>query len=160
MYVNSQAVNIEYSGNITSQIIEKVIQFKNRIQNYFKSKINPQFDLITCFNNFSDLLFSIELFKIEFTAFSNLRIIIEHIIDNNIINNNIDFVNKNFDLFFDLLESKINLIKKEVSQSEYAEQLEIYDSKIQEYNSYFFKNIYETTDDNQDAIAIGKILLE
>ena len=162
MYIDNQAVGIEYSANIGDYIIEKIIQLENKVQNFFKSKNAPEFDLFECFDNFSDLLFSIESFEMEFIAFSNFRIIIEYILDNNFIDEHKKFVKNNIDLFFNLLDSKIDLIKRNdsVSKKEYEEQLKFYDSKILEYNSYFYKHVYENIgEDNQDAIAIGKILL-
>lgn len=163
MYINNQTMNISYSGNISNYVIEKISRFKNKVQNFFKSKNTPEVDLIEYFNSFSDLLFSIEPLRMEFTAFSNLRIIIEYIVDNNCIEEHKEFLKNNIDLFFDLLESKIDLIKNNDSdhQMEYEKQLELYDSKILEYNSYFYKHIYEvSSEDTQDAIAIGKILLD
>ena len=62
-----------------------------------------------------------------------------------------------------MLESKIELIKNNDSdhQMKYEKQLVFYDSKIIEYNSHFYNYIYEVSgEDTQDAIAIGKILLD
>lgn len=163
MYMNNHTMNISYSGNISNYVIEKISRFKNKVQSFFKTKNTPEVDLIEYFNSFSDLLFSVEPLRMEFTAFSNLRIIIEYIVDNNCIEEHKEFLKNNIDLFFDLLESKIDLIKNNDSdhQMEYEKQLELYDSKILEYNSYFYKHIYEGSgEDTQDAIAIGKILLD
>ena len=62
-----------------------------------------------------------------------------------------------------MLESKIELIKNNDSdhQMKYEKQLVFYDSKIIEYNSRFYNCIHEVFgEDTQDAIAIGKILLD
>lgn len=163
MYINHQAINIEYSGNIRNNVIEKLIQLKNKIQNLFKSENSNEFDMKDYFNNYSDLLYSIDSFGMEFTAFSNLRIVIEYVFDRDCVNEYHDFIKKNIDLFFALIESKIDLIKNNDSyyQQEYEKQLKHYDSKIAEYNSYFYQHIYEKTGtERQDATAIGKILLD
>ena len=163
MYMNNQTMNISYSGNISNYVIEKINRFKNKVQNFLKSKNTPEVDLIEYFDSFSDLLFSVEPLRMEFTAFSNLRIIIEYIVDNNCIDEHREFLKNNIDLFFDLLESKIELIKNNDSdhQMKYEKQLVFYDSKIIEYNSRFYNYIYEVSgEDTQDAIAIGKILLD
>lgn len=163
MYMNNQTMNISYSGNISNYVIEKINRFKNKVQNFLKSKNTPEVDLIEYFDSFSDLLFSVEPLRMEFTAFSNLRIIIEYIVDNNCIDEHREFLKNNIDLFFDLLESKIELIKNNDSdhQMKYEKQLVFYDSKIIEYNSHFYNYIYEVSgEDTQDAIAIGKILLD
>lgn len=163
MYMNYHAINIEYSGNIRNYVIEKLIQLKNKLQNLFKSEKSYEFDMKDYFNNFSDLLYSIDSFEMEFTAFSNLRIVIEYVFDKDCVDEYYDFFKKNIDLFIALIESKIDLIENNDSfyQNEYEKQLKHYDSKIAEYNSYFYHHIYEKTGtESQDAIAIGEILLD
>ncbi len=160
MYMNNQTMDISYSGNISNYVISR---FKNKVQNFFKTKNTPEVDLIEYFDSFSDLLFSVEPLRMEFTAFSNLRIIIEYIVDNNCIEEHREFLKNNIDLFFDLLESKIDSIKNNDSdcQMKYEKQLLFYDSKIAEYNSHFYNHIYEVSgEDTQDAITIGKILVD
>lgn len=163
MYTNNRTVNINYSENISNYVIEKISKLKNKVQNFFKNKNTTKIDLNEYLDNLSDLLFSVEPLKIEFTAFANLRTILEYIVDNNCIEEHNEFLKNNIDLFFDLLESKIDLIKNNDSnhQMKYEKQLEFYDSKIQEYNSHFYNHIYEISDENPEhAIAIGKILLD
>ena len=134
--------------------------YKTEFQNFFKNKNNPEF--IEYLDNFSDFLFSIEPLRPEFTAFSNLRIIFEYMFDNDCIDNHKEFFMNIIDLFSSLLESKLDLIKNNDldHQKEYEKQIKNFDLRILEYNSYFFKNIYENTnEDNQDAIELGNIIL-
>ena len=143
MCMNNQTMNIGYSGNISNQDIEKISRFKNKLQNFFKTKNTSNVDLSKYFDNFSDLLLSVEQLRMEFIAFLNLRIMIAYIVDNNCIEEHEEFLKNNIDLFLDLLESKIDLIKNNDSyhQIEYEKQLVFYDSKILEYASHFYNHI-------------------
>ena len=105
-----------------------------------------------------------EIFSMEFTAFANLRVILDYLMEKHIMEENKDFVEKNIQLFLNLLDSKISLIKNNtnlLSQENYEKQLELYNNIFFEYNSYFYNKIYEKkSEDNTDAIEIGKIILD
>ncbi len=164
MYVNEERVNFKFEGNISNKVLEKLLSLKNKIKNLFKSKNTPESDLNECLNKIGDLLFPYEIFSMEFTAFANLRVILDYLMEKHIMEENKDFVEKNIQLFLNLLDSKISLIKNNtnlLSQENYEKQLELYNNIFFEYNSYFYNKIYEKkSEDNTDAIEIGKIILD
>ena len=162
MYTGNNAISNGDSDNISISGIESLLQFEHGLQNYLKSGNTSESDLSKYFDKYSVLLCSLDSFRMEFIAFANLRYIIEYIIDEDCLDKYEDFIRKNINSFVDLLESKIKLIENNdtICQVEYEKQLESYDSTFMQYNSYFYQHIYEnTSEDNQDAIEIGKILL-
>lgn len=163
MYANEERINFKSEDNISNKVLEKIIFLKNEIKNLFKSKNTSESALNEYLNNIGNLLFSYEEFSMEFTAFANLMVMLDYLMENHIMEENKVFVEKNIYLFFDLVESKILLIKNNnnlISQENYKKQVELYDNRFFEYNSYFYNKIYEKkSEDNRDAIELGKILL-